>query len=113
MRIYKQRGVRGMELATLTVQRKKDGLGGIIGRAISLMVGGTLTLIGALVFITIIGILPGLGLMMIGILMLGAAIKNSQTVVCPECKKKANVQKDSEEYKCLRCEKVIILNWQR
>mgnify|MGYP003545655720 CR=1 FL=1 len=102
-----------MELATLTVQRKKDGLGGIIARAISFMVGGAITLIGALVFITIIGILPGLGLMMIGILMLGAAIKNSQTVVCPECKKKANIQKDSEDYECPRCKKAVILNWQR
>ena len=102
-----------MELTTLTVQRKKDGIGGIIGRAIAFIAGGILTLIGALVFITIIGILPGLGLMMFGILTLGAAIKNSQTVVCPECKKKANVQKDSEDYECKRCKKTIILDWQR
>lgn len=102
-----------MELTTLTVQRKKDGLGGIIGRAFAFIIGGALTLIGALVFITIIGILPGLGLMMFGILTLGAAVKNSQTVKCPHCKKNANIQKDSEDFNCPRCKKAVILNWQR
>lgn len=102
-----------MELATLTVQRKKDGLAGIIGRAISIMIGGTLTLFGAILFITIIGILPGIGVMMIGFAMLAAGISNTQTVQCPHCKKRMNVQKDSEDFKCVRCEKAVILRWNK
>lgn len=100
-----------MELATLTVQRKKDGVGSIIGRAFAFILGGLLTLVGALLFITIIGILPGLGLMMFGILTLGAAVRNAQTVKCPHCKKNANVQKDREDYECPRCKKQVILDW--
>lgn len=102
-----------MELTTIQVQRKKDGLGSIIGRAFGFMIGGFMTLLGALLFITIIGILPGLGLMMFGILTLGAAVSNAQTVECPHCKKKQNVQKDVEDYRCKRCEKPVIIEWKR
>ena len=100
-----------MELATVTVQRKKDGLVGIFGRAISIMIGASLLLIGGLLFITIIGILPGMGVIMIGIAMLAAGISNRQTVQCPHCKKRVNVQKDSEDFKCAGCEKPTILSW--
>lgn len=99
------------ELKTITVNRKKDGLAGVIGRTFSIMIGGCLLLIGSLLFITIIGILPGIGLMMIGILMMAAGVKNTQPVQCPYCKKRRNIQKDSEDFKCLRCEKPTIINW--
>ena len=99
------------ELATVTVTRKKDGVAGIIGRAFSFIIGGCLLLIGALLFITIIGILPGIGLAMIGILMMAAGISNTQSVQCPHCKKRMNVQKDSEDFKCARCTKPVILRW--
>lgn len=101
------------ELATLTVQRKKDGLAGIIGRALSFIIGGCLALVGALLCITIIGILPGAGMAMIGILMMAAGISNAQAVQCPHCKKRMNVQKDSEDFKCVRCEKAVILRWNK
>lgn len=102
-----------MELATVTVQRQKDGLIGLIARAFSIMIGGTLMLIGGLLFITIIGILPGIGVIMIGIAMFAAGVSNTQTVTCPHCKKRRNVQKDSEDFKCLRCEKAVVLRWNK
>lgn len=101
------------ELKTVTVQRKKDGLAGVIARTFSVMIGLTLVLIGALLFITIIGILPGIGVMMIGMLMTAAGIANTQSVQCPHCKKRMNVQKDSEDFKCVRCEKAVILRWNK
>lgn len=101
------------ELATVTITRQKDGLLGLIARAFSILIGGTLMLIGSLLFITIIGILPGIGVMMIGIAMFAAGIANTQTVICPHCKKRLNVQKDSEDFKCVRCEKAVILRWNK
>ena len=99
------------ELKTLTVQRKKDGLAGIIGRAFSILMCGSLLLIGALLFITIIGILPGMGVMMIGIAMLAAGVANKQAVKCPHCAKTMAIQKDVEDFECARCKKAVIMRW--
>lgn len=101
------------ELKTLTVQRKKDGFVGIIGRAVSFMVGGCLLLIGALLFITIIGILPGMGVMMIGMAMMAAGVSNKQAVKCPHCAKTMAIQKDVEDFECARCKQPVIMKWLR
>lgn len=100
-----------MELKTVVLKRKKDGIVGLFARSLAVMVGVTLTIVGALLVMTIIGILPGIGLCMFGILITVGGLKNTQQTKCPHCKKDVNVQKDAEDFRCPRCEKVSILNW--
>ena len=100
-----------MELAKLTVERRKDS--NAIGKFFGVIVGDTLVLIGLLLCVTIIGIIPGIGSVMLGLLMLAAAVRNMQTVQCPQCKKRVNIQKDIEDFKCPRCSTPVVVEWKR
>lgn len=100
-----------MELTTISLKRKKSGIAGLVGRSIAGIIGFFLLIAGALLMVTIIGILPGFGAGMTGLLMILAAFRNTQTVKCPHCKKAMNVQQNSEDFKCARCEKPTILEW--
>lgn len=99
------------ELKTLTVTRKKDGAGGAFARGMSVIFGVLLLMLGALLFITIIGILPGIGCIYIGVAMIAVGAANKQLVKCPHCAKSQAIQKDVEDFECARCKKPVIMRW--
>jgi hypothetical protein len=98
------------ETVVLTVKRKKSSLAKGFGKLIAFIIGGTGILFSALLFITIIGILPAIGLffMSLGIIYLGLG---KQRVKCPHCQKKQPVVNTAENFSCPKCRKLTVLNW--
>ena len=72
---------------------------------ILVIIGACILIIGFLLLLTIIGILPGFGLMMIGYIMM------CKKYNCKECNKVAFIPLLSTTYKCKECNTVYKLSW--
>lgn len=98
------------EKLAIEIERKKSGFASGVGRIFAFVIGGFGVLISLLLFATIIGILPGIGLffMSTGIIYLGLG---KQQVACPHCKKKQPVLKTAENFNCPKCKNFTVINW--
>ncbi|WP_332606884.1 hypothetical protein [Bacillus spizizenii] len=67
---------------------------------------------GALLCLTIVGIIPGFFIMAgsVGLVMAGL---NYRQVKCPNCKKKNYVVSAVEDFKCSRCGNPTIIEWKK
>ena len=94
-------------------KRKKGGLFSYIGRLISVLMGLTIVSIGALLSITIIGIIPGMFIMTTGLTMIALAGGGKYQVKCGSCGKKMIVKKDVKIAQCKnrRCKDVTQIDW--
>lgn len=70
---------------------------------IKIIIGAFILLTGFLVFLTIIGILPGFGLMIIGYMLM------CDNVNCPECKTANFVPLATKSFCCKTCKKVFLI----
>lgn len=98
------------ETLVVSIKRKKSGLAKGFGRLIAYIIGGFGVLISCILFVTIIGILPGIGLFFMSIGLIYVA-KGKQQVACPHCKKKQPVLQTSENFTCTKCRKLTVINW--
>lgn len=98
------------ETLVIEVERKKGSALGFIGRMFGLFVGGLGVIFSAILFVTIIGILPAIGLFGISIGIIYAAL-GKQKVDCPHCKRKSHVIKTAENFTCPKCRQLTIINW--
>ncbi|WP_078382330.1 DUF5362 family protein [Sutcliffiella halmapala] len=94
---------------SLDVEKKKSALGSV-GKFLGLIVGGTGILIGAILCITIIGILFGLPLM-IASMGLILSVQGYQMISCPTCNKKQKVLQSKENLDCVKCRQFTVINW--
>lgn len=94
----------------LTIEKRKFGIIEILLRTCSMIIGLLGLLISGLLCITIIGLIPGMGLGAASLLFVyfGAG---KQTVTCPNCNKKQSVTQNIENMKCKKCEKLTLLEW--
>lgn len=106
---YKTEVLSGETLA-IDVQRKKDGAARGIGKFFAFTFGVVGILCSALLFVTIIGILPAIGLFFMSIGLIYVAL-GKQAVKCPHCKKRQPVLKTAENFTCPKCRKLTVINW--
>ncbi|MFJ5716512.1 transposase zinc-binding domain-containing protein [Neobacillus sp. NPDC093127] len=66
--------------------------------------------ISGLLFLTIIGIFPAIGLFFTSLGLIYVA-QGKEQVACPHCKKKQPVLKSSENFTCPKCQKLTVINW--
>lgn len=106
---YKTEAVSGNTVA-IEVTRKNSGFARGIGKLFAFVIGGIGVLVSALLFVTIIGILPGIGLFFtsLGIIALGLG---KQQVACPHCKRKQTVLKTALNFTCAKCRQLTVINW--
>jgi len=98
------------ELSIMEVERKKGSAAGFVGRLFAFTIGGFGILISCLLFVTIIGILPSIGLFGISLGIIYAAM-GKQKVACPYCGKKAHVMKHAENLSCSKCRQHTVIDW--
>ena len=98
------------ELSLIEVERKKSSAVGFIGRLFAFTIGGFGVLVSCLLFVTIIGIIPAIGLFGISIGIIYAAL-GKQNVACPQCKRKVHVIKTAENFTCPKCRQITAINW--
>jgi hypothetical protein len=98
------------ETLAINVERKNSGFAKGFGKLLAFTIGGFGIFCSALLFITIIGILPAIGLffMSLGIIYLGLG---KQQVKCPHCKKRQPVLKTAENFSCPKCKNLTVINW--
>lgn len=102
--------VIGSEKLSIDVERKKDGMARGIGKWLGYLIGITGILFSGVLFITIIGIFPAIGLFFgsLGVIYLASG---KQQVKCPHCKKRQPIVKGVENFKCSKCQNLTVVNW--
>ncbi|MED4309151.1 hypothetical protein C6W27_09075 [Bacillus paralicheniformis] len=96
-----------MEYKTVTVEKKRFG----ITRIISLFIGVFTMFVAVLLFITIIGILPGLGLSFLSLPFFAIALGGAR-YECPNCGFNKNfVTTGKVNDSCRRCKQNIAIDW--
>jgi len=105
---YKQTVLTGDTIA-IDVKKKRSGWAKGTGRLVAYTVGGFGILISCILFVTIIGILPAIGLFFMSLGIIYAAI-GKQRVECPHCHKKQPVLQTAENFTCAKCRKLTVLN---
>jgi len=98
------------ETRVIEVERKKGSAMGFVGRMIGFIVGGFGVLISCILFVTIIGILPAIGLFGMSLGIIYAAL-GKQKVACPHCGKKSPVIKTAENFTCSKCRQLTVIDW--
>lgn len=98
------------ETLVIEVERKKGSILGGIGRVFAFTFGGFGILISALLFVTIIGIFPAIGLFFMSLGLIYASL-GKQAVKCPHCKKRHYVVKTAENMTCSKCRRLTVINW--
>jgi hypothetical protein len=95
---------------TLHVKRKTGFTQGF-GRIVAVTLGIFGMLVGAALFVTIIGIIPGFFVMLGGLGFFALAV-GKQDVKCPHCKKRQTVLQRAEDFECARCKNTVVLDWE-
>jgi hypothetical protein len=95
----------------LTLTRKKSSFANGLGKLFAFTIGGFGILLSAFLFLTIIGIFPGIGLFFTSLGLIYLAL-GKQQVSCPHCKKKQPVLKSAENFTCHKCKSLTVLNWE-
>jgi hypothetical protein len=107
---YKTEVIGGDTIA-ITVERKKDGAARGLGKIFAFTFGGLGILTSSLLFLTIIGIIPAIGLFFMSLGLIYVAL-GKQQVKCPHCNKRQPVLKTAENLSCPKCRKLTVINWQ-
>jgi hypothetical protein len=100
----------GSEKLIIDIKKKKTSVFGVFGKFCAFAIGGFGILLSAFLFITIIGILPAIGLFYMSLGLIYLAL-GKQQVSCPHCKKKQHVLKTAENFNCPKCKNLTIINW--
>jgi hypothetical protein len=106
---YKSKVIGG-DTVVLDVEKKRSGFGRGIGKLIAFTFGGLGIFTSALLFLTIIGILPAIGLFFISLGIIYLAL-GKQQVKCPHCAKKQPVLQTAENFTCPKCRQLTVINW--
>jgi hypothetical protein len=106
---YKTEVISGETLA-IDIRRKKDGAARGIGKFFAFLFGGFGIIISCLLFVTIIGILPAIGIFYMSIGLIYVAL-GKQAVKCPHCQKRQPVLKTAENFTCPKCRRLTVINW--
>src|SRR5690625_1412086 len=85
------------KIESVLLEEPKIGL-----RAIPLLLGGALAVIGIIMCISIVLILPGIGLFLIGTLVAYSAVPK-QSVDCPACGSELKARMNEKGVKCEGC----------
>ncbi|MBT2577524.1 hypothetical protein J7E43_08895 [Bacillus sp. ISL-8] len=100
------------ETFIIELEEKKSSTGNQLKRVIFFLIGAFGLLISVVLFFTIIGILPGLGLAFLSTLFIYSAL-GKQLVKCPNCNKKQPVVHKAEGFLCRRCNKRTLVEWKK
>ncbi|AOP14046.1 hypothetical protein J5TS1_27880 [Bacillus licheniformis] len=101
-----------MDFVRVEVLKRRMSVGRIIPRVLSGLIGLFLLLISIILFVTIIGILPGIGLGGIGLLFLVGAFTGSEQFECPRCGFKKNIiLYGKHNASCRKCKQNIAIDW--
>ena len=95
------------KIESVLLEEPKIGL-----RAIPLLLGGALAVIGIIMCISIVLILPGLGLFLIGTLVAYSAIPK-QSVDCPACGSELKARMNEKGVKCEGCGTRTPIKWNK
>ncbi|TBL21828.1 hypothetical protein EYB35_00250 [Bacillus paranthracis] len=98
------------ETLIIELEEKKSSTGNQLKKLIYFSFGVVGLLISLALFVTIIGILPGIGLAFFSIAFMYKAM-GKQIVQCPNCNKKQPVVHKSEVFVCPRCKKRTLVEW--
>lgn len=98
------------ETLAIDVVKKKSGMAKGFGKVVAFTVGGFGILCSSLLFLTIIGILPAIGLFFISLGVIYTAI-GKQQIACPHCAKKQPVLQTAENFTCAKCRQLTVINW--
>ncbi|MBO0962399.1 hypothetical protein J1P26_22105 [Neobacillus sp. MM2021_6] len=98
------------ETLIINIERKKDSTARGIGKVFAFTFGGLGMFISCLLFLTIIGILPAIGLFFMSLGLIYVA-QGKQQVKCPHCKKHQPILKTAENFTCPKCKKLTVINW--
>jgi hypothetical protein len=94
----------------IDVTRKKNSFASGFGKLFAFTIGGFGIVLSSLLFLTIIGIIPSIGLFFMSLGLIYLAL-GKQQVSCPHCKKKQPVLKTAENFTCHKCKSLMVLNW--
>lgn len=92
--------------------RKKRGFFNYFFRVISFCFGLCGALLSIVLMFTIIGIIPGI-MMMMGSVFFMALGLGYESAICPNCGKKQVVQKHAENFTCSKCKKLTVIEWKK
>lgn len=98
------------ETLIIDVDKKKSGFASGFGKIFAFTAGGFGIIISSLLFLTIIGIIPAIGLFFMSLGLIYLALGRQQ-VSCPHCKKKQLILKTAENFTCPKCKRLTVLNW--
>ncbi|HDR7980282.1 TPA: hypothetical protein QC443_002559 [Bacillus cereus] len=100
------------ETLIIELEEKKSSAGNQLKKLIYFSFGVVGLLISLALFVTIIGILPGIGLAFFSVAFMYKAA-GKQLVQCPNCNKKQPVIHKSEGFVCHRCKKRTLIEWNK
>jgi DNA-directed RNA polymerase subunit RPC12/RpoP len=92
------------------VKRKRGNAIGALGKVTLISMGATGMFFGALLCLTIIGIIPGILMMFGGFGMIMLA-QGRQEVKCPSCKKRNYPTRRADAFDCDRCKSRVLVDW--
>lgn len=100
------------ETFIIELEEKKSSTSNQLKRSIYFSIGLIGLLISAVLFLTIIGILPAIGLAFFSVAFMYKAM-GKQIVKCPNCTKKQPVVHNTEGFICRRCNKRTLVEWKK
>lgn len=80
--------------------------------AVGVLAGFSMAVLGAILMVTIIGLLPGIGLLLTGSLIIYLSSPKVATN-CPACDKEIKAIYPFEKTKCDRCDTKIPVEWEK
>ncbi|MGG7220867.1 hypothetical protein ACQXR1_11175 [Bacillus sp. ATD] len=103
-----------MDFVRVEVERRRMTAGRWVPRLIMGMLGLALLLLSVILIVTIIGILPGLGLGAISVFLLLGAFVGGERLECPQCEFKNNfVMYGKHNVTCRKCKQNIAIDWKK
>lgn len=101
------------ENARIEIETKPQRWYTLILRGLSVVSGIFVVLASVALMFTIIGILPGLPLFIIGGGLVGTGLFVETKVACPYCQYKMNVRVGSLNVRCRKCRRLTVTDWRR
>lgn len=103
-----------MDFVRVEVLRRRMTVGRLVPRIFLAISGIILLLISAILMITIIGILPGLGLGSFSLFLIVASFSGGERFKCPRCGFEKNIALyGRHNATCSKCKQNIAIDWIR
>ena len=95
----------------ITLKSPEASVRNMVG-AFGALAGFSMSVLGAILIVTIIGILPGIGMFLTGAFVIFLSLPKVK-MNCPACDKEIKAIYPFENVKCERCETKIPIEWEK